>query len=151
MTPVAAPRAIQRFEVSLKAFIVDGGRALLVQEADTGFWELPGGRIDVGEERIEHAAVLAREIAEELGSDVGLQVGNEAVTWVRQRPTDGVYQFVVARVCHLTHGCVRLSAEHAAAEWHTPQTWRALAFPPLSDYPTALAKLWAIATNRLPT
>ncbi len=138
-------RRIQTFEVSLKAFIVHEGRALLVQEADTGYWELPGGRIDVGEERVEHAAILAREIAEELGPDLRVEASAESVSWVRQRPTDGVFQFLVARVCRPTGSDLRLSDEHARAEWHTPQTWAALAFPPLSDYPTALARLWAIS------
>ena len=58
-------RAIQTFEVSLKAFIVRGDTALFVREADSGYWELPGGRIDAGEEWAEHAQVLARELREE--------------------------------------------------------------------------------------
>lgn len=141
-------RAIQSFEVSLKSFIVHDGKALLVQESDTGHWELPGGRIDVGEERLAHAAILAREIAEELGPDLRMTTSAEAVTWVRQRPTDGVFQFLVARVCHVTSGAIRLSDEHARAEWHTPVSWAQLQFPPLSDYPLALARLWTIATSR---
>lgn len=142
-------RAIQRFEVSLKAFIVHEGKALLVQESDTGFWELPGGRIDAGEERVDHAAILAREITEELGPDLRVSAGHEAVTWVRQRPTDGVFQFLVARVCHVNEGKLRLSDEHARAAWHTPDTWHALEFPPLSDYPAALSRLWTLATARI--
>ncbi len=61
------PRAIQTFEVSLKTAIVRDRQLLLLQEADTGYWELPGGRIDVGEERLDHDLILAREIREELG------------------------------------------------------------------------------------
>jgi 8-oxo-dGTP pyrophosphatase MutT (NUDIX family) len=141
-------RAIQTFEVTLKAFIVHEGRALLVQEADTGYWELPGGRIDVGEELLDHAVILAREIAEELGPDLCVTTSLEAVTFARQRPTDGVFTFAVARVCRITGGTIRLSDEHARAEWHTPDTWARLAFPPLSDYPVALARLWAIAQSR---
>ncbi len=141
-------RTIQTFEVSLKAFIMQDGRALLVQESDTGYWELPGGRIDVGEERLDHAAILAREIAEELGPDLRVTTSLEAVTWVRQRPTDGVFQFLVARVCHVTSGAICLSDEHAHAAWHSLDTWAALEFPPLSDYPAALARLWAMANTR---
>lgn len=138
-------RAIQRFEVSLKAFIISDGKALLVQEADTGFWELPGGRIDVGEERIDHADVLAREIAEELGPDLRVLVGSEAVTWVRQRPTDGVFQFLVARVCRIERGEIRLSDEHATMRWLTEAETTQLRLPPLSDYQPALKRLWALA------
>jgi 8-oxo-dGTP diphosphatase len=44
-----------------------GGRLLLVRRMDSGCWELPGGRVDVGESA-EEAAV--RETAEEAGVHV---------------------------------------------------------------------------------
>ena len=138
-------RAIQTFEVSLKAAIFRDGRLLLVQEGDTGFWELPGGRIDVGEERLAHDAILAREIAEELGPAFRVALSGEIVTWVRQRPTDGVYQFIVAHVAREAMGEPVLSDEHQALRWTTPADWPLLEFPPLSDYRPALDRLWAFA------
>lgn len=141
------PRTIQTFEVSLKAFIVDGDRALLVQESDTGFWELPGGRIDVGEEWQDHAAILAREISEELGPDIRVATAETAATWVRRRPTDGLYQFIVARPCRLLGGIPRLSDEHAVLAWHTAETSTRLTFPPESGYAGGLARLWSLAKD----
>jgi 8-oxo-dGTP diphosphatase len=41
-----------------------GGRLLLVRRCDSGTWELPGGRVDVGESAVEAAL---RETAEEAG------------------------------------------------------------------------------------
>ena len=41
-----------------------GGRLLLVRRIDSGTWELPGGRVDVGESAVEAAV---RETAEESG------------------------------------------------------------------------------------
>jgi 8-oxo-dGTP pyrophosphatase MutT (NUDIX family) len=140
-----APRAIQTFEVSLKAFIVREGRALLLREADTGYWELPGGRIDVGEERVPHAAILAREIAEELGPKFHVEPTAGTVTWVRQRPTDHVFQVLIACVCTHRSGDPQLSPEHDDFVWATPAASAMLSFPPLSDYPDALARLWATA------
>lgn len=138
-------RAIQLFEVSLKAFIVAQGRALFVRESDTGLWELPGGRIDVGEEWQAHEAVLAREIAEELGGDVVVDVGREAVSWVRRRPTDGRHLFILARPARLVAGVPRLSAEHGELAWCGPQDWQALTFPPTSGYAGAIRDLWRVA------
>jgi 8-oxo-dGTP pyrophosphatase MutT (NUDIX family) len=46
------------------ALIVEDGRLLLARRADTGLWELPGGKVEPGEGL---AACLEREIAEELG------------------------------------------------------------------------------------
>src|SRR3954453_4229618 len=44
-----------------------GGRLLLVRRCDSGTWELPGGRVDVGESA---AAAAVRETAEESGVQV---------------------------------------------------------------------------------
>jgi 8-oxo-dGTP pyrophosphatase MutT (NUDIX family) len=43
------------------------GRLLLVRRCDTGQWELPGGRVDVGESAVDAAV---RETAEEAGVQV---------------------------------------------------------------------------------
>ena len=139
------PRAIQTFEVSLKAAIFRDGKLLLLQESDTGFWELPGGRIDVGEERAAHADILAREIAEELGPRFKIAARTELITWVRQRPTDGVYQFIAARLADHIGGELALSAEHLASRWTTPDDWGVMEFPELSDYRAALAEIWSCA------
>jgi 8-oxo-dGTP pyrophosphatase MutT (NUDIX family) len=56
--------------VTPSAFVVArsrGGRLLLVRRCDAGLWELPGGRVDVGESA-EDAAV--RETYEEAGVHV---------------------------------------------------------------------------------
>jgi len=44
-----------------------GGRLLLVRRCDSGAWELPGGRVDVGESAVDTAV---RETAEEAGVQV---------------------------------------------------------------------------------
>jgi 8-oxo-dGTP diphosphatase len=44
-----------------------GGRLLLVRRCDSGSWELPGGRVDVGENAVDAAV---RETAEEAGVHV---------------------------------------------------------------------------------
>ena len=43
------------------------GRLLLVRRCDSGAWELPGGRVDVGESAVDAAV---RETAEEAGVEV---------------------------------------------------------------------------------
>lgn len=140
-------REIQTFEVSLKAFIVRGGKALLVQEADTGYWELPGGRIDVGEERIAHDNILARETREELGSGFSIEVTSTGTSFVRQRPADGVFQFVMVRVCRHVAGEPVLSDEHAGLRWVGADEWRDLQYPPESDYETGLERLFELTST----
>ncbi|PIR46791.1 MAG: NUDIX hydrolase [Candidatus Vogelbacteria bacterium CG10_big_fil_rev_8_21_14_0_10_45_14] len=56
------------YRISVKALILDSGRTkfLLVKE-DNGYWALPGGGLDWGENQEE---CIAREIKEEMGLDV---------------------------------------------------------------------------------
>ena len=135
------PRTIQKFEVSLKAFVARGNEALFVREADTGYWELPGGRIDAGEETAPHELILAREIEEELGSQIRIAVGTDTVTWTRRRPLDGAFLFIVARVCHWRSGEIRLSHEHDDHAWVAGDAWMNLHLPPESGYSAGIAEL----------
>lgn len=144
-TPPPASRAVQRFEVSLKAFIVRDGRALFVRESDTGYWELPGGRIDVGEEWVAHSEVLAREMREELGASFDIAFTTHMVTWTRQRPTDGAFLFLAARVGRAMRGEPVLSAEHDQLGWFDLAGARQLRFPEQSGYPAAIEQLFALA------
>jgi ADP-ribose pyrophosphatase YjhB (NUDIX family) len=60
----AAPRANSLAPTAFAAVRDGQGRILLVRRVDTGNWELPGGRVEIG----ESAAVAAeREVAEESG------------------------------------------------------------------------------------
>lgn len=144
------PRTIQKFEVSLKAFVLREGRALFMREADTGYWELPGGRIDVGEETDPPETILAREIAEELGADFRIEIGNDIVTWTRRRPVDGAYLFIAARVCRHLAGEPRLSQEHDDHAWVATDAWRGLLLPPESAYPRGIAELFRRAASHRP-
>jgi 8-oxo-dGTP pyrophosphatase MutT (NUDIX family) len=141
---IFAMRAIQVFEVSLKAFIVRDGLALFVREADSGYWELPGGRIDVGEEWEPHSAILAREMREELGGEFSVRFEDAVVTWTRQRPTDGAFLFLLARLGHAIAGKPVLSDEHTELAWLDRETAAGLAFPPASGYRDAIRALWRL-------
>ncbi len=133
-------RAIQKFDVGLKAFILRDGKLLAVRERATGLWELPGGRIDVGEEHLPQTEVLAREIREELGEGFCVEMGPLANTWIRKRPTDFV--FLVGRVCRHRSGDPALSDEHDDVAWVDEQSWRGLRLAP--GYGAAIEGFWRI-------
>ncbi|MFM2422788.1 MAG: hypothetical protein RL291_1318 [Pseudomonadota bacterium] len=138
-------RAVETFEVSLKAFILKEGRALFVREADTGFWELPGGRIDQGEAWQLLDAILQRELDEELGPDFKVDMTKALGTLMRQRPHDQQHILQLVRLCHYRSGELRLSGEHQAFQWLSPTEAQALAFPERSTYATGLQALWQLA------
>ena len=111
------PKEIQRFDVGVKAFIVNSrDEILLLREMSSGQWELPGGRIDVGEERVPLEQVLRRELSEELGPEFTAEIGPIALTWTRERKP-GDFVFLVGRLCRHKGGSPRLSDEHDAWAW----------------------------------
>ena len=139
----AQPRpAIQRFQVAIKGLLVDQGKLLVVREADgERWWELPGGRIDVGEEGVSHEDVLRRELREELGDELRCDIGPPLVTWTRPLAlAPGEFGFLVGLLCTEVSGALRLSAEHCELRWVGPHEWRTLAFAP--GYDTALDLFW---------
>ena len=70
---VAAPQAQQLLPAAFAIVRDNSGRILLVRRADDGCWELPGGRIEVGESA---SAAVIREVAELISPATMLTDGN---------------------------------------------------------------------------
>jgi mutator protein MutT len=64
-----APRAHDVLPAAFAAVRNVAGEVLVVRRIDDGYWELPGGRIDVGESA---AQAVIREVAEESGVTIAL-------------------------------------------------------------------------------
>jgi 8-oxo-dGTP pyrophosphatase MutT (NUDIX family) len=97
-----------RFPVSIKGVILVEGRVVLLQN-ERAEWELPGGKLEPGEEPRD---CLAREIREEINLDA--EIGEILDSWVyRIRP--GVDVLIVTYGCHVaTLAGMTLSHEHKA-------------------------------------
>jgi 8-oxo-dGTP pyrophosphatase MutT (NUDIX family) len=98
------------------------GRLLLVRRCDSGDWELPGGRVDVGESAV---AAAAREVAEESGVVVHVTglvgVYTDPRYIVRSVSGEVRQQFVVLFRASLVSGLPRADRlETSAAAWFAP-------------------------------
>ena len=136
-------RELQHFQVAVKAFLLWDDRLLLVREAaGEQLWELPGGRIEVGEEALPLEAILHRELTEELGPEFDYEVGPLVAAWIR--PPDPPRRvspvFLLGYRCRPLGGEIRLSDEHIDLRWVTQAESARLATAP--GYGPPLERFW---------
>jgi 8-oxo-dGTP diphosphatase len=108
-----------KHSVSVAAVLTDDhGRALLIQRADNGHWEPPGGVLELGE-TIEDG--LRREVREETGLDI--EAGQ--LTGVYKNMSRGVVALVFR--AKITGGDLAASDEATAFRWASAGQVRELA------------------------
>jgi ADP-ribose pyrophosphatase YjhB (NUDIX family) len=117
------PHKPPRFPVSIKGVVFLGGRVVLLKN-ERDEWELPGGRLEAGE---DPAACVAREIREELA--IAVTVETLLDCWLYEvRP--GREVVIVTYGCRADGtGAPRLSAEHQAVGLFTLAELDALPMP----------------------
>lgn len=97
------------FPVSVKGVVVQAGRVLLL-ENERAEWELPGGKLELGE---DPRACVVREISEETGWEV--TAGPILDCW-QYHIREGCDVVIVTYGCHLADDRPpRVSAEHKRA------------------------------------
>ncbi len=121
----APPRGTPVIKVVL-ALIHDGGRYLAqrrpVDKHAGGVWELPGGKVEAGE---DERRALAREVAEELGAEV--LAARHLLTWYHQYP-DRWVRLACYRVRLFDPASVRPLASDGL-QWFTPADLLSQVFP----------------------
>jgi 8-oxo-dGTP pyrophosphatase MutT (NUDIX family) len=106
------------FRLAVKAFIVDGQKLLLLKRRSDdphkpGTWDIPGGRLELGEDPF---VGLAREVDEETGMQVSVDAPVDIHHFVRD---DGQAITMLIFLCTLPAGReVKLSEEHTEYAWH---------------------------------
>ncbi|HEX3065930.1 MAG TPA: NUDIX domain-containing protein [Dongiaceae bacterium] len=96
-----------RFSVSVKGVIFLGDRVVLLRN-EREEWELPGGRLESGEEPV---SCLVREVKEELG----IAVAVEAILDCWRYEVAGGEVVIVTYGCrHVGDADLQISAEHKA-------------------------------------
>ncbi|MCQ4088453.1 NUDIX hydrolase [Saccharibacillus sp. JS10] len=88
--------------------IDEAGRLLLQQRTDNGFWGLPGGSMEPGEEMKE---VARRELFEEIGLEAKelklLDIFSGSELYYQYPHGDEVYNVVAAYVCKEFNGTIK--------------------------------------------
>ncbi|MCX6792694.1 MAG: NUDIX domain-containing protein [Candidatus Falkowbacteria bacterium] len=116
------------YQVSLKLILKnDQGEILILKSLDdngvfSGFYDLPGGRIDDNEFNIDFTDILKREVAEEIG-EVKVSIVNKPVALGRAQShrlnSRGTYSRVLYVFFEADYhaGDITISEEHLAYKW----------------------------------
>jgi len=84
---------------------------LVVKRASDGGWELPGGRLDRGEDAVDG---LERELREETSLEPEVVAPVHTLAWVNNEENG---RFAAYYYCRAPRRQVSLSAEHGDADW----------------------------------
>ncbi len=108
---------VVNFRIAVKAFIVKDNKLFIVKRSkkdvqSPSVWELPGGRLELGEDPF---LGLMREIREETGMQI--QVHNPLSVRHFERSDGQVITMIVFLCTTSDNEIIRLSKEHTNFEW----------------------------------
>ena len=111
------PKEFAKFWITQAGMIIKDNKCLVVEFADRpGAWDIPGGRIDVGEEENSEES-FRREIKEELGIDSFDIVDLVAYDiWMGYKGPQGVCALIFLIDNPNTYD-IKLSEEHISYKW----------------------------------
>lgn len=107
---------MDEFRIAVKSFIIDNNRLLLIKRRDDdihfpGAWEIPGGRLELGEDPFEG---LKRETKEETGLDIDILNPLKIDHFTRQ---DSQKITMIIFLCKPLSNSIKLSQEHTEYVW----------------------------------
>jgi 8-oxo-dGTP diphosphatase len=108
---------MENFRIAVKAFIVDKGKLLIMRRRDdevhyAGKWDIPGGRLELGEDPVEG---LRRETKEETNLDIEILLPIGTRNFTRD---DGQRITMIIFLCRPLSGDMVLSKEqHVEYKW----------------------------------
>jgi 8-oxo-dGTP pyrophosphatase MutT (NUDIX family) len=111
------------YHVGLKLLLRKGEEVLFMRTAHSQSFDLPGGRIDEHEDEVTLMDILAREIREELGSNIRYRIGAPLFTFRRFFPAKGWKIFLIVYDGEYLGDDIEISEEHASYEWLDPRTY----------------------------
>jgi ADP-ribose pyrophosphatase YjhB (NUDIX family) len=108
---------MQVFNIGIKGVIVKDDRVLILKSTD-GYWEVPGGRMEEGEEIKD---TLRRELAEELPNIAGIQIHEAIAAFkIQKQYIPGMsLMLIFFRVSANFEGDIVISDEHNGHRWAT--------------------------------
>ena len=110
------------FIASFKLAVKREGKILILTESNTGFVDLPGGRVEEHEQGMPIKNLFEREIKEELGDNFRYKVLGPVFQYYRQDKLKNYVLYTVYEAEYVS-GDITLSDEHKQYEWVEPATF----------------------------
>ncbi|MCU0653315.1 MAG: NUDIX domain-containing protein [Candidatus Pacebacteria bacterium] len=110
------------YRASLKAIFKKGSSYLFLKDAEEGFLDFPGGRINTDERDVPLEKVLRREIAEEIGAKVRYGLGKPVFQY--RAAKNGTDVLITVYEAKYISGDIVLSSEHSDAVWLDPGVFK---------------------------
>ena len=109
------------YQVATKLLLSNNNKILVLITAD-GYLDFPGGRVDESECNSTWTDTLKREVAEEIGEDVTISIGQTLFVSKRQYTKVGTTHYIAAIFFagQYLGGDLKLSEEHQNYDWLTP-------------------------------
>jgi len=106
------------FQITQKVFLRDGDRLLVMRDKKSGLGDLPGGRMDEHEFFEDWTLSIKREISEELGNDIKIDLNPKPFLIHKHRVNEeNVPCIILAYHAKLISGKIQMSDEHDYMEW----------------------------------
>lgn len=107
---------MKKFAIAVKSFIVDNNKILLIKRRSNdvhkpGSWDIPGGRLDPGEDPNEG---MKRETLEEAGINIEILLPIMINHFIRD---DGQRITMIIFLCRPKSTNIELSEEHVDHKW----------------------------------
>ena len=112
------------YQVALKLLLRKGNEVLFLRDVPSGYWDLPGGRIDNVESKVPLDKILMREIREELGEKVKYKLGCPIFQFRRETKTHNIYNFLTVYEGKYIKGNIKISFEHSSYKWVNPKNYK---------------------------
>lgn len=116
------------YQIALKAILKNEKQEILILSAVStgtfkGFYDLPGGRIDIDEFETDVTEILKREIKEELGSinfaikDIPVSYGRHRIPYNLSGDDMEKHVFYLFFEVEYLSGDIKISEEHTGYKW----------------------------------
>lgn len=121
------------FQITQKAFIRKGNLLLIMKDKKSGEGDLPGGRMNQKEFFEDWLESLNRELQEELGNNIQININPEVILIHKHMVNLGKYPCIILGYdCEYVSGEIQISEEHDFFQWVDMNTFQASDF--FSEY-----------------